>query len=74
MNAILENVHHKNDNNYNIEMAIVTYNECINFNIIRQSRTIVLNHNDNNDDDNNNNNKKKKKTRTTTTTTIIIRI
>ena len=48
MNAILENAHHKNDNNYNIEMAIVTYNECINFNIIRQSRTIVHNHNDNN--------------------------
>lgn len=58
MNAIIENVHHKNDNNYNIEMTIVTYNECINFNIIRQSRTIVHNHNDNKDDDNNNKKKR----------------
>ena len=44
-NAILENAHHKNDNKYNIEMTIVTYNECINVNILKQSRTIVHNHN-----------------------------
>ena len=32
--AILKNTQ-KNDNNYDIEMAIVTCNECINYHIVR---------------------------------------